>query len=110
MEADHAKIEVTTKLPPHTKMKGVQSFLGHAGFDRRFIKDFSKNSKPLYSLLEHNRIFDFTEECLHAFKTLKQALVTSPILSRLDCSLPFELMCNASNSVVGAVLGREITR
>ena len=52
LEVDRAKIETIEKLPPPTLVKGVRSFLGHAGFYRRFIKDFSKISKPLSKLLE----------------------------------------------------------
>jgi hypothetical protein len=51
IEVDKAKIEVMEKLPPPKDVKGVRSFLGHAGFYRRFIKDFSKIAKPLTNLL-----------------------------------------------------------
>lgn len=47
IEVDKAKIEVIEKLPPPTNFKNIRSFLGHAGFNRRLIKDFSKMSKPL---------------------------------------------------------------
>ena len=59
IEVDRAKVEVIEKLPPPTTVKGVRSFLGHAGFYRRFIKDFSKITKPLCSLLIKNAQFDF---------------------------------------------------
>lgn len=52
---DKEKIEVIDKLPPPTTVRGIQSFLGHAEFYRRFIKDFSKISIPLCALLEHNK-------------------------------------------------------
>ena len=57
IEVDHAKIDVIEKLPPPTNVKGVRSFLGHARFYRRFIKDFSKISKPLCDLLAKDAIF-----------------------------------------------------
>ncbi|KAL4352199.1 hypothetical protein GQ457_06G005930 [Hibiscus cannabinus] len=106
MEVDKAKIEVISKLPPPTTVKGIRSFLGHAGFYRRFIGDFSKITKPLCSLLEQGRSFEFNEDCTKAFNLLKQKLVTAPIVEPPDWKLPFELMCDASDYAVGAVLGQ----
>ncbi|KAL4386087.1 hypothetical protein GQ457_09G016400 [Hibiscus cannabinus] len=106
MEVDKAKIEVISKLPPPTTVKGIRSFLGHAGFYRRFIEDFSKITKPLCSLLEQGRQFKFDEDCTKAFNLLKQKLVTAPIVEPPDWTLPFELMCDASDYAVGAVLGQ----
>ncbi|KAL4354091.1 hypothetical protein GQ457_06G017630 [Hibiscus cannabinus] len=106
MEVDKAKIEVITKLPPPTTVKGIRSFLGHAGFYRRFIGDFSKITKPLCALLEQGRPFEFNEYCTKAFNLLKQKLLTAPIVEPPDWKLPFELMCDASDYVVGAVLGQ----
>jgi len=80
LEVDQAKIEAVEKLPPPTNVKTLRSFLGHAGFYRRFVKDFSKIVRPLSSLLEQNRPYIFYEECLKAFETLKVALVSAPIL------------------------------
>ena len=73
IEVDRAKIEVIEKLPPPINVKGVRSFLGHAGFYHRFIKDFSHIARPLTSLLAKDSPFDFTDECLDAFHTLKKA-------------------------------------
>ncbi|KAL4279545.1 hypothetical protein GQ457_03G016570 [Hibiscus cannabinus] len=106
MEVDKAKIEVISKLPPPTTVKGIRSFLGHAGFYRRFIEDFSKITKPLCSLLEQGRPFEFNKDCTKAFNLLKQKLVTAPIVEPPDWKLPFELMCDASDYAVGAVLGQ----
>ncbi|KAL4361384.1 hypothetical protein GQ457_04G020110 [Hibiscus cannabinus] len=106
MEVDKAKIEVISKLPPPTTVKGIRSFLGHAGFYRRFIENFSKITKPLCSLLEQGRQFEFNEDCTKAFNILKQKLVTAPIVEPPDWKLPFELMCDASDYAVGAVLGQ----
>ena len=78
--------------------------MGHAGFYRRFVKDFSKIARPLSSLLEQNRPYIFYEECLKAFETLKAALVSAPILIAPDWSQPFELMCDASDYAMGAAL------
>ncbi|KAK8498967.1 hypothetical protein V6N12_058004 [Hibiscus sabdariffa] len=107
MEVDKAKIEVISNLPPSTTVKGIRSFLGHAGFYRRFIEDFSKITKPLCSLLEQGKPFEFNNECTKAFNLLKQKLITAPIVEPPDWKLPFELMCDASDYAVGAVLGQK---
>ena len=82
------------KLPHPTSITGVRAFLGHVDFYRRFIKDFSP-------------IFSFNEACLEAFRKLKEALISSPVVLAPDWSLPFELMCNASDFAVGVVLGQK---
>ena len=106
IEVDTAKIEVIEKLPAPSLVKRDRSFLGHAGFYRRFIKDFSKISKPLCQFLENNRAFEFDEACHKAFETLKNALVSASIIIAQDWEKPFELMCDASDFVVGAMLGQ----
>jgi len=106
IEVDKAKIEVIEKLEIPTSVKGVRSFLGHAGFYRRFIKDFSKIAKPLTNLLIKESDFVFTEECVKSFHSLKESLISAPILQPPDWSLPFEIMCDASDYAVGAVLGQ----
>ncbi|CAM8965116.1 unnamed protein product [Rhodiola kirilowii] len=105
IEVDRAKVEVIEKLPPPKDVKEIRSFLGHAGFYRRFIKDFSKTAKPLTDLLCQEAAFKFTDSCLHAFNSLKTALTSAPIVQPPDWELPFELMCDASDFAVGAVLG-----
>ncbi|GKC67312.1 reverse transcriptase domain-containing protein [Tanacetum coccineum] len=106
IEVDKAKVDVIAKLPHPTTFKDVQSFLGHAGFYRRFIKDFSKISRPMTHLLEKNTSFIFSDECIQAFETLKKKLTQAPILISPDWDLPFELMCDASDVSIGAVLGQ----
>ena len=100
-------VDVIAKLSPPENVKGIQSFLGHAGFYRRFIKDFSAIAKPLTNLLNQDVKFNFDEACLKAFNRLKQALISAPIVQPPDWTLPFELMCDASDFVVGAVLGQK---
>ena len=80
IEVDRAKIVVIDHLPPPKSVKDIRSFLGHAGFYRRFIKDFSKIAKPLCKLLAKDAIFEFDDACLQVFETLKKALVSAPIL------------------------------
>ncbi|XP_062119051.1 uncharacterized protein LOC133832763 [Humulus lupulus] len=77
IEVDRAKISTIENLPPPISIKGVRSFLGHAG-----------------------------DECLIAFKTLKEKLISAPIVCTPNWDLPFELMCDASDYAVGAVLGQ----
>nr|GFA05066.1 reverse transcriptase domain-containing protein [Tanacetum cinerariifolium] len=110
IEVDKAKIEVISKLPHPMTVKGIRSFLGHAVFYRRFIKDFSKISRPMTHLLEKNSPFIFSNECIQAFKTLKDKLTEAPILIAPNWDQPFELMCDASNFAVGAVLGQIIEK
>nr|GFB12854.1 reverse transcriptase domain-containing protein [Tanacetum cinerariifolium] len=110
IEVDRAKIEVISKLPHPTIVKGIQSFLGHAGFYRRFIKDFSEISRPMTHLLEKNSPFIFSNECIQAFKTLKDKLTEAPILIAPNWDQPFELMCDASDFAIGAVLGQRIDK
>nr|GEW15111.1 hypothetical protein [Tanacetum cinerariifolium] len=104
IEVDKAKVNVITKLPHPTTVKGVQSFLGHAGFYRRFIQDFSKISRLMTHLLEKNTPFIFFEDCIKAFQTLKKKLTEAPILIAPNWDMPFELMCDVSDFAIGAVL------
>ena len=107
IEVDKAKIEAIEKLPPPSSVKGIRSFLGHAGFYRRFIKDFSQIAKPLSNLLVQGIPFEFDSQCLHAFTVLKDKLISAPIVVAPDWSFPFELMCDASDYAIGAVLGQK---
>jgi hypothetical protein len=67
IEVDQDKIEVIEQLPPSINVKGVWSILGHAGFYRCFIKDFSHIARPLTSLLAKDAPFEFDDKCLNAF-------------------------------------------
>ncbi|WVZ84822.1 hypothetical protein U9M48_031809 [Paspalum notatum var. saurae] len=106
IEVDRAKIEVIEQLPPPTNIKAIRSFLGHTGFYRRFIKNFSYIARPLTNLLAKDAPFVFDEECLKAFDKLKEALITAPIIQPSDWNKPFEILCDASDYAVGAVLGQ----
>ncbi|GJV15941.1 reverse transcriptase domain-containing protein [Tanacetum coccineum] len=100
IEVDRAKVEVIAKLPHPTTVKGVRSFLGHAGFYRRFIQDFSKIARPMTHLLEKETPFFFSEECIDSFNTLKRKLTEAPILIAPDWDLPFELASGLRNWAV----------
>ncbi|RVX11516.1 Retrovirus-related Pol polyprotein from transposon 17.6 [Vitis vinifera] len=106
IEVDKAKVELIAKLPSPTTVKGVRQFLGHAGFYRRFIKGFSSLSKPLCELLAKDAKFIWDERCQHSFDQLKKFLTTTPIVRAPNWQLPFELMCDASDFAIGAVLGQ----
>ena len=107
---DIAKVEIIEKLPPPTSVKGIQSFLGHAGFYRRFIKDFSKIVKPLSNLLVQGVVFNFDEQCNQTFLTMKEKLISALLVVTPDWASPFQLMCDASDFAVGAVLGQKKDR
>ena len=93
-----------------TTVKGIRSFLGHAGFYRRFIKDFSKISRPLCRLLEKDAKFDFDESCRSAFEKIKSKLVSAPIMLTPDWNNEFEIMCDASDYAMGSILGQRIEK
>ena len=103
---DKAKIEIIENMLPPTSVKEVRSFLGHARFYRHFIKVFSLITKPLTSLLLKDATFVFDDLCHEAFCRLRKALTTTPIMQLPDWNLPFEIMCDAGDYVVGAVLGQ----
>ena len=110
IEVDKAKIEAIEKLPPPSSVKGIRSFLGHAGFYRRFIKYFSRIAKPLSNLLVQGTPFEFDEQCVRAFSILKDKLVSTPIVVAPYWDLPFELICDASDYAIGVVLGQKRER
>ena len=105
IEVDRAKIDVIEKLPPPSNVKGIRSFLGHAWFYRRFIKDFSKIARPWSNLLNKDVVFKFDEECSATFQTLKDKLTIASVMIVLDWSKEFELICDASDYAVGTILG-----
>ncbi|XP_057452284.1 uncharacterized protein LOC130744109 [Lotus japonicus] len=110
IEVDPAKIDVISHLPYPSCVREVRSFLGHAGFYRRFIQDFSKRALPLSNLLQKEVAFDFDEKCREAFDCLKKALTTTPIIQAPDWTAPFELMCDASNYALGVVLAQKVDK
>ena len=84
-------------MPYPRDIKGIRSFLGHAGFYTRFINDFSKTLRPLTNLLQKDVPFVFDEDCKEAFEVLKKALITAPIVQPPDWNCPFEIMWDASD-------------
>ena len=98
IEVDKTKVELIAKLPPPTSVKAV--------FYRRFTKDFSKIAKPLYELLEKDAKFVWSESCQKSFEELKYHLTTAPIVRAPNWQLPFEVMYDASDLAIEAVLGQ----
>nr|GEV04355.1 reverse transcriptase domain-containing protein [Tanacetum cinerariifolium] len=107
IEVDKAKVDVIAKLPHPTAVKGIRSFLDHAGFYRRFIQDFSKIARPMTRLLEKDTSFFFSKECVKAFQTLKRKLTGAPILIAPNWDISFELMCDASDFAIVDTKGAE---
>ncbi|GKB03741.1 reverse transcriptase domain-containing protein [Tanacetum coccineum] len=107
LEVDKAKIDIISKLPPPTNVKGIRSFLGHAGLYRCFIRDFSRIARPLTKLFEKDTPFKFDEECHKAFNSLKEKLTCTLVIVSPNWNLLFELMCDASDFAVRVVLGQK---
>ena len=106
LEVDQSKVSIIKTLAPSTTVKGIRSFLGHAGFYRRFIKDFSKIARPLCRLLEKDTRFNFDDSCKAAFEEIKIRLVQAPIMAAPEWDQGFEIMCDANDFAMGAVLGQ----
>ncbi|CAA6672602.1 unnamed protein product [Spirodela intermedia] len=91
LEVDRAKIDIISKMkPPKNSVKQIRSFLGHAGYYRKFIQDFSKISKPLTMLLSKDVPFNFDEKCFESFSEIKRLLTEAPILQAPDWSFPLK--------------------
>ena len=106
IQVDPAKIKLILKLHLPTTIKEVRQFSGHASFYRRFIQDFSKISQPLCALLLNEAKFIWTKSYQKAFERLKSLLTIVPIVRPSNQSLPFRLMCDVNDYVVGVVLGQ----
>ena len=107
LEVDQEKVSIIRNLIPPTTVRGIRSFLGHAGFYRRFIRDFSKIARPLCRLLEKDTKFNFDESCHNYFEEIKSRLVEAPIMAKPDRNREFEIMFDASDFAMGAVLGQK---
>jgi len=108
IKVDKAKIKVIAKLPLPKCIKDIRSFLGHAGFYRRFIKNFSKIARPLTKPLAKDVPFDFNDGCFKSWEKLKQVLIFASIIFAPNWAQPFEIMSDASDFAIGAVLGQRI--
>ncbi|WVZ76683.1 hypothetical protein U9M48_024636 [Paspalum notatum var. saurae] len=95
------------ELEAATSVTEIRSFLGLAGYYRRFIKDFSKIAKPMTALTQKNAKFAWSPRCEEAFGTLKKLLTSAPVLAQPDITKPFDVYCDASGSGLGCVLMQE---
>ena len=82
LEVDQAKVSIIKTLLPPTTVKGIRSFLGHVGFYRRFIRDFSKIARPLCRLLEKDTKFNFDAAYQSSFEDIKSRFVEAPIMAK----------------------------
>ena len=93
-------------IPTPTTQIEVHNFLGFSGYYRRFIENFSQIATPLYALT-WNVDFIWTDKCDHAFEDLKNLVSTAPVLRGPTWDLPFQISSDASDTAIGAVLGKE---
>jgi hypothetical protein len=101
---DPSKVqEVLDWKSPRSVMQ-IRSFLGLAGYYRRFIPNFSKIVKPMTKLSEKEAKFKWSPQCEQAFLTLKKLLTTAPVLAQPDIEKPFHVYCDASSMGIGGVL------
>ena len=110
LEVDREKVSIIKNLMPPITVKGIRSFLGHAGFYRIFIRDFSKVARPLCRLLEKDTKFKFDESCQRSFEEIKSRLVEAPVMAKPDWNKEFEIMCDASDYAMGDVLEQRIDK
>ncbi|CAO2152943.1 unnamed protein product [Urochloa humidicola] len=101
---DPIKIKSVTEWKQPTTVTEIRSFLGLAGYYRRFIENFSKIAKPMTELLKNNVRFEWTEACENSFQTLKEKLTTAPVLTLPDIKKDFVVYCDASRQGLGCVL------
>ena len=104
---DPSKVRDVLDWEPPKSVHQVRSFLGLAGYYRRFIPNFSKISKPITELLKKGVKYVWSKECDEAFQTLKKLLTTSPVLAQPDITKPFDVYCDASGTGLGCVLMQE---
>ncbi|GFS48913.1 retrovirus-related Pol polyprotein from transposon 17.6 [Trichonephila clavipes] len=104
IEVNHEKTSAILGIPPPKKVKTLQSFLQTCSWYRKFIASFSGIARPLSNLTKKKASWKWSEEEEKAFQTLKQCLVSPPILKQADSSKPFLIRTDASSSALGAVL------
>jgi len=104
---DLGKVRDVLDWEPPQIVSEIRSFLGLAGYYRRFIENFSKIAKPLTSLLEKGKDFKWTDDCQNSFEELKKRLTTTPVLAMPDIHKNFDIYCDASRQGLGCVLMQE---
>ncbi|WVZ58395.1 LOW QUALITY PROTEIN: hypothetical protein U9M48_008672 [Paspalum notatum var. saurae] len=99
---DPSKVEDVLNWKQPKTVTEIRSFLGLAGYYRRFIKDFSKIAKPMPSLTKKNAKFVWSPKCEEGFQTLKKLLTSTPVLAQPDITKPFDVYCDASGNGLGS--------
>ena len=101
---DPSKVASVTEWESPKNVGDIRSFLGLAGYYRRFIENYSKIAKPMTELLKKEKKFQWTEACEASFQELKKRLVTAPVLCLPDIQKDFQVYCDASRQGLGSVL------
>lgn len=104
IEVDRAKSDTIEKLPYPRDIKGIQSFLWHACFYKRFIKEKFSNLKPSSNLLQKSVPFNLDKECTSTFEQLNQALIVTPIIKPPKWDQPFEIIREADDNTISVAL------
>ena len=101
IQVDPTKIKVILSLPIPKTQREVRGFLGHAGYYRRFIENFSGVATTLFQLLAKDSEFSWSSACQQSFKTLKEKLVQARVLRGPNWSLPFHISSDALDTTIG---------
>ena len=104
---DPSKVQDVLDWEAPTSVPEIRSFLGLAGYYRRFIPEFSRIAKPMTELLKKGVKFYWSIQCEEAFQKLKTLLTSAPILAQPDTTKPFDVYCDASGTGLGCVLMQE---
>ncbi|GJQ86387.1 hypothetical protein Trydic_g8477, partial [Trypoxylus dichotomus] len=106
VKPDPSKVEAVQQYPQPKSQNDIRSFLGLAGYYRRFISDFSKIAQPLTKLLKKGQAFQWTSAQEEAFESLKSSITSEPLLIYPDFTQPFILSTDASNYAIGTILSQ----
>jgi hypothetical protein len=104
VSVDREKVQEVMDWKPPTTVRQIRSFLGLAGYYRRFIPDFSRIAKPMTELLKKGVKYEWSQKCEDAFNALTQHLTTTPVLAQPDNTKPFAVYCDASGTGLGCIL------
>jgi hypothetical protein len=104
---DPSKVQDVLNWNPPRNVPEIRSFLGLAGYYRRFIEGLSRIVKPLTSLFEKGKEFKWDDKCKASFEELKKKLTTAPVLIMTDIHKGFDVYCDASRQGLGCVLMQE---
>ena len=103
ISVDPSKIQDVLNWKTPESVSEIRSFLGLAGYYRRFVPDFSKIARPMTELLKKGVRFNWDNKCEQAFQTLRRLLTSAPVLTQPDITRPFDVYCDASGTGLGSV-------